>query len=340
MMGQTSGPITGENFTDQMWRDLFGAEPAIVGDVNGTAYQMVLPPSTNDVQIGSPSQDSLAVVAGKAHKIPAGETVPLTIPASTHAATGRTDLVVLRFDPTLSGDAPLGPVRLHRVAGVEGSSALPSYDGGPPGVEDLPLYAVTRKQGQSLNQAAVKDLRVRSGPNLLYVAGATASGNTPIGSRMTRDGVVWRRDLSGGQPEWVRETPLPPSVVSSFGNANNSRGWTVASTAEDSRLVRDGDERDLYLELRRAGGPAVTSSSTGHVPNVDIFQLTTAGDRPPREVPVVFKYVDDAGADFPGLATILKNGWIELNSLMPSSEIRVAGINSWSIRLHAHWSVA
>ncbi|MHA7620233.1 hypothetical protein ACX12M_17105 [Cellulosimicrobium cellulans] len=203
-MPQQSGPITGVNFTDGLWRDLFGDEPAIVGDVNGTAYQITTPTSTDQVLIGSPSQDSIARVGGFAHKIPAGQTEPLTVPPSTDSSVGRTDLIVCRYDPTWGAQEP-GPVRLHRIAGVEGSNARPAYDGGPPGIEDLVHYAITRKQGQALNQAAVVDLRTRTGPSLLLTKDDELPTNVPLGTRARRGRGEFVRELAGspGQPAWV-----------------------------------------------------------------------------------------------------------------------------------------
>lgn len=201
-MPQQSGPITGLGFTDDTWRDIFGAEPAIEGDVNGTAYQLTLPTGTDVAQLGSPSQDSKANVAGRSHKIPAGQTEGLTIPPSSNPAVGRTDLIVCRFDPAWQAAAP-GPVRLFRVPGVEGSAVRPAYDGDTQGVEDLPLYAITRKKDQSLNQAAVVDLRTRTGPNLLLAKDDDLPGNVPLGTRAVRAGRQWIRELNqASTPTW------------------------------------------------------------------------------------------------------------------------------------------
>jgi hypothetical protein len=330
MMGQTSGPITGENFTDQTWRDMFGAEPAIVGDVNGTAYRLTLPTSTNDVQLGSPSQDSLAVDGGKVHKIPAGETASLTIPTSSNASVGRTDLIVLRFDPALSGDSPLGPVRLYRIAGTEGSATQPNYDGGPPGVEDLPLYAITRKSGQALNQAAVKDLRVRTGPNLLYQAGVTFAAATPLGTRATRDGVVWRRDLDGGSPAWVRESPWPLATITNGGIISSEQGYSAAHTTV--KITRGGvDGRDRYLFVQQAAWAShgLWSSETGDITNQRTFRLINPADWPEFSVEVPFRYTRNAdGAQSFGHGILGSDGYFTMTNLMPNQHFQGRGIAS------------
>ncbi|MCR1984500.1 hypothetical protein NSA53_19890 [Cellulosimicrobium cellulans] len=215
-MPQQSGPITGINFTDGLWRDLFGDEPAIVGDVNGTAYQITTPTSTDQVLIGSPSQDSIARVGGFAHKIPAGQTEPLTVPPSTDSSVGRTDLIVCRYDPTWGAQEP-GPVRLHRIPGVEGSNARPAYDGGPPGIEDLAHYAITRKKGQALNQAAVVDLRSRTGPSLLLTKDADLPANVPLGTRVRRGRAEHMRMLdASGTPYWDAALPAVGPAYASY----------------------------------------------------------------------------------------------------------------------------
>lgn len=233
-MPQESGPLQGTNFTDAQWRAIFGGEPGIVGDVNGSAYNLVLPTGSDNATLGSASQDSTSVVGGYMHRIAQGTTQTVTIPASSNAAVGRTDVIVVRLDPGSYTTDP-GPCRLYRVPGVEGSAALPSLDEAPPGVEDMPLWAVTRKSGQSLNQAAVRDLRRRTGPNIDVADPAAAlPTNVPLGTRASRGGVSWRRQMSGlgpsAQAEWAREPmPFPDvpgtySIVASGNVTSNTNG--------------------------------------------------------------------------------------------------------------------
>jgi len=203
-MPQSSAPIAvgtdaERQLTDLDWRDAFGDEAGVLGDLDGTAYRLTLPTNSDNVTVGSATQRSMARVAGFVHRIPAGETESLTIPAASGSA--RTDIVVLRYDPSFTG-AP-GPVRLTRVAGT--SSGIPSYDDAPPGIEDLPLWAITRQPGQALSQATTRDLRVRLGPALELPVGAPLPLSSPLGSTLRQGTVTYRRELdAAGLPAWRR----------------------------------------------------------------------------------------------------------------------------------------
>jgi hypothetical protein len=214
-MAQESGPLVGANFTDTQWRAILGGEPGIVGDVDGSAFNITLGAGTDDALLGSSTQDSVAVVGGFMHRIAEDSTQAVTIPPSTNVV-GRTDIIAVRLDAGTYTSAP-GPCRLVRIAGVEGSAARPSMDEAPPGVEDFPLWAVTRKgngtTAEGLNQAAKVDLRRRTGPNLLVPASESLPPNVPLGTRAARGDEVYRRRLStGGTAEWVLESPIPPRI--------------------------------------------------------------------------------------------------------------------------------
>lgn len=207
-MPQSSAPIVGEQFTDVDWRDLHGSESAIVGDYDGTAYKLTLPTDSDIITLGSTTQRSTAVVAGFVHRIPAGQTEPLTIPAAVGAA--RTDRVNLRYSEAHTG-LP-GPVRLVVVAGAAGAGA-PNYDDTAPGAQDLPLYLITRQPGQSLSQATVLDVRRRSGRSLI-VPDLAALPNDPLGTTAWWKGATYRRQLGGsGVAEWVRDSRAPYAVA-------------------------------------------------------------------------------------------------------------------------------
>lgn len=196
-MAQSSAPIVGVNLSDVNWRDLFGDEPGVVGDLDGSAYAVTLPPDSEVAQIGSATQPSLARVAGFSHRIPAGQPEGVTIPSASGSA--RTDLIVLRYDPAHTG-AP-GPVRLVRIPGT--STGLPVYDAAPPGVEDLPLWSVTRQPGQALSQATVRRVFPRVGPSLLLDAGAPLPLSSPLGTRLRQGGANYTRVSDGsGVPVW------------------------------------------------------------------------------------------------------------------------------------------
>lgn len=206
-MAQSSGPISQgtdaeRQFTDVMWRDLFGDEPGVVGDISGAAYQLTLPTNSDVAQIGSATQDSVARLAGFAHRIPAGQPESITIPAAS--GTAQTSIVALRYDPAYTG-AP-GPVRLIRIAGT--SASLPAYDSSPPGVEDLPLWAVTRQPNQALSQATVLRIFPRLAPVLDVPVGAALPLSSPLGTRLHQGANQYVRQLGGaGAPTWVNVTP-------------------------------------------------------------------------------------------------------------------------------------
>lgn len=204
-MTQSSGPISQgtdaeRQMTDALWRDLFGGEAGVVADYDGTAYALTLPSDTDDALVGSVTQASLAVVAGFSHKIPSNSREPITIPDAV--GSSRTDVLALRYDPSFTG-LP-GPVRLVRIAGS--SSAIPSFDDAPPGVEDLPLWAITRAPGQLLSQATTVRMFSRIAPTLEVAVGASLPASAPLGTVLQQGAVVFYRRLVGTTPTWVRNT--------------------------------------------------------------------------------------------------------------------------------------
>lgn len=265
---QESGPIIGLPLDDDTWRSLLGDEAAVIGDTDGTAYGITLPPASDSVELGSATIDSTARVGGFLHKIPAGTTQSLNIPASTNAPIGRTDLIVARLDLATWGSASPGPVRLYRIAGVEGSAAVPTYDPVTPGVEDLPLWTITRKQGQALTQASVTDLRVRSGPSLLVPTDASLPSNLPLGSRARRDGVEYAREMVASLPQWepVNVTGVRPLYV---------RGRT-------SGLAMPANTQQFFHSANISGSAGDWSPHIGITPSAsgdtgDVWTLNTAG---------------------------------------------------------------
>lgn len=202
-MVQSSGPIaqgtaSERQFTDVLWRDLFGDEAGVVGDLDGTSYALALPSSSDIVSVGSASQVSTAKVAGFVHRIPAASPEDIFIPPASGSA--RTDIIALRYDPGFTG-LP-GPVRLTRIAGT--TSALPAYDAAPPGVEDLPLWGVTRQPSQTLSQATVTRLFPRLAPSLHLPAGAPLPLSSPLGTEVRLGTATYRRVMgTSGSPTWV-----------------------------------------------------------------------------------------------------------------------------------------
>lgn len=329
---QTSGPLVGDPFTDATWRAILGGEPAIVGDTNGSAYDLTLPPASDSVELGSASIQSTSVVGGFAHIIPSGTTQSLVIPASSNAVAGRTDLIAVRLDPTTYTTEP-GPVRLYRIPGTEGSATPPSYDDTPPGVEDLPLYAITRVQGQALTQASVTDLRVRTGPHLLAEPDVSPFPSMPLGSTATRDGITWRRDLAAnGSPVWVA-TSYPQVVLT---------GTSATETAADHwarqpscRLVRQGNWRSLLVVARRT--QAMSASSSGGLGDTAIATILSQ-DRPPAGTPMAAYLKSASGDTFMAGVHVSNAGLIVLNSTLPN--VNFGPYQDDTIRAFGSWFTA
>lgn len=219
-MPETSAPrITGTDaerqLDDTLWRDMFGDEAGVIGDYDGSAYKLTLPTSSNVAQVGSTTQASLSVVGGFRHRIPAGETQSVTVPAI--ASSARTDIIAARLDLATFTGAP-GPVRLVAIEGT--STNLPVYDDAPPGIEDLPLWAITRQSGQSLSQGSVTDLRNRISRVISVPHFGVLPQSAPLGYLADWKGVLYRRTIdSAGNTIWVRHTELETNPTALDGSA-------------------------------------------------------------------------------------------------------------------------
>jgi len=261
-MAQRSGPVSQgteeeRQLSDVDWRDLFGDEPGVYGDLDGSAYRVTLPTNSDVVQVGSDSQPSLSRVGGFFHRINAGEAEGVEIPAAT--GTARTDIVAVRYDPTYTGTP--GPCRLVRIAGT--NVGLPAYDAAPPGVEDLPLWAVTRQPGQALSQATVRLLFSRIGPHFTVPDDAPLPPSAPMGSRAHWKGIDYLRLLSGGSPVWkpLASDWQDPSTIAKRDDQGRLRAMpATASNHVPTRLqMLDGDiaareEAKAYFDDRLANG--------------------------------------------------------------------------------------
>lgn len=333
---QQSGPLTGANFTDQQWRNIFGGQAAVVGDRDGTAFKVTLPTSSDVAEVGSTTQDSIAVVGGYALTIPAGQTQSITIPPSTNSTLGRTDLIVALLDLAQFTTAP-GPVRLRVITGVEGSASRPAYDGGPPGVEHLPLWAVTRRSGQALSQATLTDLRNRTGPHLLAAPGILLPTVVPLGTRATRDGTAYRRDVdTNGVTSWVEEISAPQVIDGTSALDSAMESW---GRRDGCRLVRIGKWRCLDVVARRT--QPLASNSRGALGDVGVVKVHSQ-DRPPAGTGMAASaYLKDiSGATYmAGVHVSGSSGVIYLNSTLPNVTIGPAGPDD-TIHIHATWYVA
>lgn len=232
-MTQLSGPVGKRPFTTTEWRYVVGNEPGIKEDVNGTSYGLVFSTNSDEAFVGSANQDSVCVVGGGMHVIPAGQQHGVVIPQPQNA--DRTDLIVVRYDPqwAVGPDDPdllaawVGPCRLHRIPGTEGSGA-PPYDAAPPGVEDFPLWEVTRSPSDALSQADRMDRRVRTGPNLYAKSLAHIGNDVPLGTRAhLDDGTEYVRVLDDqDNPVWAPPANLYAAGTPLVGGTPPPRQWT------------------------------------------------------------------------------------------------------------------
>jgi hypothetical protein len=251
-VAQTSGPIaqgtTAERqFSDVLWRDRFGDEPGVIADYDGSAYKLNLPSDTTDViPVGSATQASLAVVAGFVHKIGAGTPESITIPDAS--GSSRTDIISLRYDPAYTG-AP-GPVRLFRIAGT--SAAIPTYDAAPPGVEDLPLWAVTRAPGQNLNLATVTRMFPRMAPSLEIGTSTPLPTSSPLGTTIRQGSVTYRRVIGGGGvPVWQADNASVTGLVNEDQStaAGSVNGTTLVTIMSITAVIPDGIPAGKQIEI-------------------------------------------------------------------------------------------
>jgi hypothetical protein len=337
-LAQTSGPLTGDNFTDDQWITKFGYDAGITGDTDGTAYGLTLPPATDTVEIGSATIDSAAAVGGYGHGIPAGSTQSLEIPASTNPTIGRTDLIVLRYSTAFATDP--GPVRLVRIAGTEGSAALPSHNTTQPTPVDMVLYAITRKQGQGLNQATVVDRRSRAGWHYLMPPGAPLPQTAPLGSTATRDGIAWRRDFDGSAVAWVQETW--PTVVLE-GNAATQGEFDTWTRQSQCEMTRTNDRREAHLVAKRTGTTVTANGNGGFEPDLRVMQLHVA-DRPVHDTPVACIVKSSAGGNTYHAGAFIGgsgsgDGWLTITSTGPNVPLGPAGPDD-TVTVHAVWKVS
>lgn len=273
-MPQSSAPIVGVNLSDSDWRDSFGDEAGVLGDLDGTAYKVTLPTGSDVAQIGSTTQRSMARVAGFIHRIPSGETESLTIPVASGST--RTDVIALEYNPSFTGSP--GPVRVVRIAGS--GSAIPTYDASAPGVEQLPLWAITRVPGQALSQATLVDLRVRLSPTLDVPPTVALPLSSPLGTIARYHNQEFHRELnSGGVPVWVRAsaTSILGTYQAPFANAAGSYGndpteitnFTIPDPGVPYRAqitmgfeagsTQDGTRWDFHAGYGGSGNSLVTS---------------------------------------------------------------------------------
>lgn len=225
-MTQVSGPKSNALFSDDEWQTLNENEAGIVLDYDGTAYALTLPTSSNDATLGSSTQVSAADVAGRAHRIAAGDTQVVTIPDAVGGT--QVSIVMLRFDPAWATSDP-GPVRVAIVTGAAGAGA-PVLDQAYPGVVELPLWQITRAVSQPLSAATVKDLRRRRSVTI-HARAIDQLPDSPIGTvAVLPSGSQMSRVVSDGVPagtvSWARSAPrVSPGSALVAGAGYTSQGW-------------------------------------------------------------------------------------------------------------------
>lgn len=327
---QLSGPLPGSKFTQGMWSTHFGADNGIKGDFDGSAFGITLPPEGTNAEIGSPTVDSIIKVGGFPLHIPAGLTQSIEIPPSTNASAGRTDLVVARYDTAGFTTAP-GPVRLDVVSGTEGSTSAPGYDFTLPTPTSMALWAVTRKLGQSLNQATVRDMRQWSGENYLVAASGELPRAAPLGSRATRDGTVYRRQMVGSAAAWVVELQPRTTLTHLAFTSNTFEGWTRQL---EMRLVVgiDGDSLWVHIEVDKAGAQ-VTADSEGAIGSFTNLVTLNSAWKPPVSVSASGYVLSDGGQRRDAGGRINTDGLVTFTSTQPGAQIR-------TVVLDAHYSLA
>jgi len=321
-------------FTDRGWRAAFAGRTGVVCDTDGSAFGLTLPAEGATAELGSATLPSRLVVDGYGLEVAQGATQSLDIPASSGGGTnGRTDLIVARLDLSTFTGSP-GPVRLDRVPGTEGSLARPAPTYDPDGVRDLPLYAVRRRQGESLNQAIVTDLRPRIGHHYLVPPGGTMPAAS-LGDRATRDSVIYRYDLVGGTPDWAEERRPRQRLTGGAALAEVGANFQVRP---ETTLDRDGIWRTLTVVVRRT--TLLEASSWGNLPEVPIARAFSA-DRPSVRTPMAATARTNTTAGPAAMAGVhmADTGWIYLNSLLPNAVIVPSGPND-TITATATWCVA
>jgi hypothetical protein len=128
------------------------------------------------------------------------------------------------------------------------------------------------------------------------------------------------------------------SGASQFGQSES--GWNSGSSVYQSILVRDQKRRFMSLSHSRIG-PAITPiAGSGNVANMNIFRLLASSDRPKVQVPGTLRYQTSGGADLAGLATLWPDGYVQINSIVPATDIRGGGSGGWSTVFTASWYVA
>lgn len=314
-----SGPTVDQDFDSDTWQAANADESGIVNDWDGSAFKLTRPSSGTEAQIGSDTLTSVAIVGGYGIRIPEGLSQTIDIPVSTNAVVGRWDLIVARYSDAWLSSTPRGPVRIHRIAGTEGSDELPDWDNRPyDGIEDVPLHAIRRVQGTTLLDSEWRDMRVRIGKSI-YVPSTGKLPGASLGSRAAKGDVEWSREMVSGSPAWVEKWRAPERLTGVDATADVTDYWERQSGCEMNRV---GNWRSTMLVAKRKD-PSFTATSNGDMPsdNVPVMRLHLE-DRPPHQIPAAAQIRANAtGSSFGAGCHIDPDGWVYLTSTNPNVPI-------------------
>ena len=197
-----------------------------------------------------------------------------------------------------------GPVRLFRVAGTEGSLTPPTATYDQDGIRDEVLYAVRRRQNEGLNQAIVTDMRRRLGYNYDVHRDAPLPANAPLGSRCSRSGTVYRRDVVGSTIDWVEEWRARSVLTGSSLVAQTGEGFDVRPA---STLTREALKRTLNIIVGLSGSPWNPNDEVDGERRV--IRLATS-DRPPIDWALVGIAQNTAGVRRAAAGRVDSDGWV------------------------------
>lgn len=208
---------------------------------------------------------------------------------------------------------------------------------GGSGIDDQPIAIVSLTAGDT-EPKIVADLRVFGGTSRgLYTAydERVMQYLDEYGTQVVIGNVTWTRRGDGWRPsrEIIRSGPGlgNPLSVSSAGG-----GWVTVGEL-NCKGTRDGNQRYLYLQARKAkGGDHVNfSSGTGHVNNTAVLSVDNADWKPPHDLSAVaFEYKATDSGVYGGVARYTANGNFIILSGAPGTTIAYSDshLGSWTIK--------
>lgn len=325
-----SGPIVDQDYDSDTFQAVSADESGIVNDWDGSAFKLTRPSSGTLAEIGSTTLQSVAIVGGYSIRIAEGATQSIDIPVSTNPTVGRWDLIVARYNSAWLSGLPRGPVRIHRIAGVEGSDSLPSWDNRPyDGIEDVPLHAIRRVQGTTLLDSEWRDMRVWSG-RPIHVGANGLLPTASLGCWATKGGVTYSREMVSGSPAWVEKWRAPVRLTGTAATADVTDFWERQDGCEMNRV---GNWRSAILIGKRKD-PSFTSDSHGAFASGDVKVMKLhPEDVPPRTITASAQVrANSTGNTYQAGCKIDTDGWVWLTSTNPNVPIGPDGTFSDTFR--------